>query len=80
VKARTSHRQSIHPDVAYPLPAFKVATGLGDKALRQARRAGLRILYLHGRGFVRGSDFLSYLDRIAEGEATHVAGPKPPAH
>ncbi len=62
----TSPRKEIRPDGAWPIQAFKAVSGLGDRALREARRAGLKVVRCHGRAFVRGSDFLAYLDRLAE--------------
>jgi hypothetical protein len=59
-------RKEIRPHGAWPLSAFKAASGLGDKALREARRAGLRVVRCHGKAFVRADDFLAYLDRLAE--------------
>ena len=47
----------------YGLAEFKARSGLGDAGLRNARRAGLRILYAHNRGFVLGDDFVEYLRR-----------------
>jgi hypothetical protein len=54
-------RAPIEPDVAYPLGNFQQRTGYGDSAMRAARRAGLRVIYLHKRCFVLGSDFIEYL-------------------
>jgi hypothetical protein len=48
-----------------PLPLFMHLTGLGRHACRAARRAGLRVRYRHGRGFVTGSDWLAYLEADA---------------
>jgi hypothetical protein len=45
----------------YGLAEFKARSGLGDSGLRNARRAGLRVLYAHNRGFVLGADFVEYL-------------------
>jgi len=56
------------PNCAYPISTFKLVSGLGDRALREARRAGLKVTYLHGRAFIRGADFLRYLDKIADGD------------
>ena len=48
-----------------PLPLFMLLAGLGRHACRAARRAGLRVRYRHGRGFVTGSDWLAYLEADA---------------
>ena len=53
----------IQPDVTYPLGNFKLVSGFGDHAMRTARKNGLRVMYTGGRAFVKGSDFIAYLDR-----------------
>lgn len=55
----------IQPGVLYTLPEIKRRSGLGEWALRTARRNGLRVIYTGGRAFVRGSDFIKYLDTLA---------------
>ncbi len=50
-------------DAVYRLDEFKRRTGLGDFAIRQARRHGLRVFRMGGKSFVRGADFSAYLDR-----------------
>lgn len=52
--------------VVYPLSDFQRRTGLGDYAMRQARRKGLRVRYVGGRGFVIGDDWIDWLSRQAE--------------
>jgi len=54
----------IEPTVVYPLADFKRRTGFDDTAMRSARRAGLKVIYANNRVFVRGSDFVQYLDRM----------------
>lgn len=51
----------VHPSELYTLEAIKVRLGIGDSILRAARRAGLRVHYLHGRGFVYGEDLIGYI-------------------
>ncbi len=46
----------------YMLSEFQKRTGMKRDAMRTARRAGLKVRYLHGRGFVLGSDWLAYLE------------------
>jgi hypothetical protein len=54
-------------DSIYPLEVFKTLTGLGDSALRTARRDfGLRVFYTGGRAYVSTNDFLAYLERVDE--------------
>ncbi len=49
---------------AYLLQEFARRTKLGTWAIRQARRAGLRVRTVGSRRFVLGSDWLAYLGRI----------------
>lgn len=65
---RSAQREPIDPRLDYPIAAFKRLAGVGDAWLRSARRDGLRVVYAHGRGFIRGCDFCSYIDGIAERE------------
>ena len=51
----------VEADVLYPLADFKARTGLGEFAMRTARRRGLKVTYAGNRGFVLGRDFLDYL-------------------
>ncbi len=45
----------------YTLAEFSLRTGLESSAIRQARRAGLRVFYAHGRGFISGQEWNRYL-------------------
>jgi hypothetical protein len=56
----------IRADAAYSLDAFTQIVGFGRHAMRSARRAGLRVIYVQHRGFVLGRDFLAYLAAAAE--------------
>jgi hypothetical protein len=49
-------------DDIYTLGEFRLRTGLKAAALRQARRDGLRIVYIHGRGFIFGQEWSRYLN------------------
>lgn len=51
----------ICPDELYTLEALKRRLGIRDATLRAARRAGLCVYYKHGRGFVRGEDWIAYI-------------------
>jgi hypothetical protein len=55
---------AISVDATYPLEVFKPLSGLNDWALRQARRAGLRVLTLGRCRFVRGCDFHEFLANV----------------
>ncbi len=71
------HRCAIEPHVLYPLPVFKTHTGLGDAALRAARRNGMRVLRVGGRGFILGSDFIEYVKTHGEeSPVTTASAPK----
>lgn len=50
----------IRPDILYRYDRIKEAAGLGDHAMRQAKRRGLKIIALHGRQFIFGRDFIEY--------------------
>jgi hypothetical protein len=56
-----SSRAPIEPATCYPLANFQLRVGFGDSAMRAARKAGLKVLYLHKRPFVFGGDFIEYL-------------------
>lgn len=51
----------VNPTELYTLEAMKQRLGIRDATLRAARRAGLRIYYKHGRGFVYGNDWITYI-------------------
>jgi hypothetical protein len=48
-------------DATYPLPEFQRLSGLGEAALRQARRQGLVVTAIGRRRFVRGADFHAFI-------------------
>lgn len=51
----------IVPNELYTLRAFKKRLGIADSTLRAARRAGLRVTYLHKQGYVYGRDWIDYV-------------------
>lgn len=55
---------TIRPDVLYRLDEIKRRSGLGSWAFRQARKNGLAVLYVGGRAFVFGQDFIEYVRRV----------------
>lgn len=68
VKWRLQRHQrpgEIHPDVLYLLEEIKARANMRDWAIRQARKNGLRIRYLSGRAYCKGSDFIAFVDRTA---------------
>ncbi|WP_298863718.1 hypothetical protein [uncultured Gimesia sp.] len=61
-KQKHKQGQSIEPQTLYSLEEFKLASGMGNWALRQARKAGLKMLKVGNRKFVRGSSFIDFLE------------------
>jgi hypothetical protein len=59
---------TIEPGRIYKLDDFLRAVGLGRHAYRTAVGAGLRVVRTHGRVYVRGDDWIAYIDAIAAGE------------
>jgi hypothetical protein len=51
----------IDPARVYPLRVFMRLAGMGQAAMRAARRDGLPVHYLGNVAFVRGSDFATHL-------------------
>ena len=51
----------INPQELYTFDALKRRLGIRDATLRAARRAGLQVYYKHGRGFVYGRDWITYV-------------------
>lgn len=64
---RSEDLAAIDPALQYPLELFEQIAGLGRAALREARRKGLRVRYVHGRAFVLGRDWLEYCDSAGKG-------------
>ena len=64
---RSEDLAAIRPEEQYPVELFERIAGLGRAALREARRKGLKVTYVHGRAYVRGSDWLSYCDAEGKG-------------
>ena len=56
----------IIPDQMYPLLALQERIGLGKTAMRSLRRKGLKVKYLLGRAFVKGSDFIEFVEEIGK--------------
>lgn len=51
----------INPDELYTLDAFKRRLGIREATVRSARRAGLRVFYVHKHGYVYGRDWIEYV-------------------
>lgn len=52
---------TVQPDILFTLEAFKSRLKISNATLRSARRAGLRVHYRHGRGFILGRDWIDYV-------------------
>jgi len=59
----TAPPKAIEKGVVYPLAAFKAITGMGEQALRDARREGLRVIYHSRTAYVAGDDFFDWIMR-----------------
>lgn len=51
----------IDPAQLYTITAFKRRLGIRDATLRAARRAGLRVNYVHKQAYILGEDWISYV-------------------
>ena len=51
----------INPDELYTLKAFMRTLGIREATLRSARRAGLRVNYVHKHGYIYGRDWIEYV-------------------
>lgn len=51
----------INPDELYTLKAFTRRLGIREATLRSARRAGLRVYYVHKHAYVYGRDWIDYV-------------------
>ncbi|QDU09797.1 hypothetical protein [Gimesia aquarii] len=61
----------ISPEKLYTLKTFKKRLGVSDATLRSARRAGLRVTYLHKQGYVYGRDWIEYVLNSNPEDARH---------
>jgi hypothetical protein len=64
---------TIKGDEAYTLQEFSRRTGFREWGLRALRNRGLPMIRVSGRCFVRGRDFLQFLDREMQKESTKSA-------
>lgn len=66
----------INPDELYTLKAFTRRLGVQASTLRAARRAGLRVYYVHKHAYVYGRDWIDYVltsqDRRNSGSKTET--------
>jgi hypothetical protein len=52
---------TINPDELYTFEAFKRRLGVREGTIRAARRAGLRVHYVHRMGYIYGRDWIDYV-------------------
>lgn len=64
---------AIESAAVYPLPEFQRLSGLGEAALRKARRQGLSVTTIGRRRFIRGADFHEFIGkRTADAHARNI--------
>ena len=51
----------INPDELYTLKAFTRRLGIRAATVRSARRAGLRVYYVHKHAYIYGRDWIDYV-------------------
>lgn len=51
----------VNPNELYTLDAFKRRLNIREATMRSARRAGLRVYYVHGQAYVYGRDWIEYV-------------------
>lgn len=56
----------INPDELYTLKAFTRRLGIRAATLRSARRAGLKVYYVHKHAYVYGRDWIDYVLRACK--------------
>jgi len=54
----------------YTVAEFRARTGLRDFAYRQVRKAGLRVIPVGRKRYVRADDWLDFLNKVASGEVS----------
>jgi hypothetical protein len=66
--AKTAERSYLDPDRLYTLAGFRVASGIAQTRMREARLQGVipRQLRVGKRIFIRGRDAIEYIERLAE--------------
>ncbi len=51
----------INPEELYTLKAFTQRLGIREATLRSARRAGLKVYYVHKHAYIHGRDWIDYV-------------------
>ena len=62
---RDRSSETIRADEAYTTAEFRRRTLIGDFAFRKLRREGFPIVAIGRKQYVRGADWLAYLERVA---------------
>lgn len=60
-QSRSQSQGTVSSNESYTLDELKRRVGLKDAALRTARKNGLAVHYVSGRGFVLGRDWIAYV-------------------
>lgn len=58
----------INPDELYTLKAFTKRLGIRSATVRAARRAGLRVYYVHKHAYIHGRDWIEYVVNSANSQ------------
>lgn len=69
--SHTEQPTMIQSGVVYTLDNFKSLSGLGTHALRQAVKKGLQTIQIGSRKYVRGSDFLAFIDKQIQTQSSN---------
>ena len=65
----------IRLDELYTFKAFMQRLGIRESTLRSARRAGLRVYYVHKHGYVYGRDWIEHVLKSQDSrDEGYVAG------
>jgi hypothetical protein len=60
----------ISPNELYTLKSFTRRLGIKAATLRSARRAGLKVYYVHKQAYIHGRDWIEYVMRAANPPST----------
>ena len=60
-KERPATPGTVEPDTLYTLDEIKARLRWSLHSMRQARRNGLKVLYVGGRGFVQGAAVIDFI-------------------
>jgi hypothetical protein len=63
----------INPDELYTLKTFTHRLGIRASTLRSARRAGLRVYYVHKHAYIYGRDWIDYVLSSKTSQGEHSA-------